>query len=221
MKIYYLIPIALGAGIVTLGSCNKTERDELIDKQTLIQQNALGKINSLYYDLSSFEQAKVIGNDVDWIIFKTVSQELINIMLKHKINLRDDRNFNTEYFYKQLKNDAAIYHAKMVQGRSAAYRLYYRYFSDREICEPCGELTFEKKKAYADLFDQVKSANTKYQPLDYLVAPESDDGGRPFPKAPNCWDLSFFACTGVCAMTIEIPPAFALCMAYCISQHCK
>jgi hypothetical protein len=221
MKIFQLMAISSVIGIVMIFmivSCNKIEKDEFINQKRLTELNNPQEINRTFNKLSSQEQVKMILDDPDWIVYKSISQDLLKMLLKHKIDLYDTRNFNSAYFYKKLGDDSTYYREKLIKGKSSVTRLYYRYFSDLEVCESCNELTIEKKMAYAELLHQIKTkviGSSKNKMLAANIGEES------LASAPNCWNLNFFACGGICAMTIEAPPVFALCMAYCIAQHCE
>ncbi len=162
------------------------------------------------------ELALKMSNDVDWKALKSNSQECLAILIAKNIDLHDESNFNSETFYRRLGNDAQVYKEKMLAGKEHAKAFMKRYFPNLNQCSSCNVVDPTKKLAYATALDAIRIArNQKNMNTAPTISAELEDGG-----APNCWNVEFFACGGLCALTIELPPAFALCMALCVVEYC-
>jgi hypothetical protein len=215
MKRYYLILLVFFTSII-FGMCSKSDNNFWeSEMQTSLYTDFPNGKDYAHKGFSELELAKIISNDPDWIEYKKTSQELLVFLIKKNINLYDLRYFDKHFFYSQIGKDSVFYDSKFQIGKKHAFNIYKKYFADVKICTPCYELSLDKKLAYAKLFEKIKLSKEMNQ------RSLQNEGGGDVPKAPNCWNLQFFACGGLCAMTMEAPPAFALCMGYCIAQHCK
>ena len=202
--------------LILFSMCSKTPPAEKAEKEAIFQKE---KLFAFYESDFKNKDSKIlvlqISNDPDWKAYKKISNELISILISNNIDLHNYKNYNENYFYSQLGDDVATYKSKFKLGKEHASRMYQRYFSDIKICSTCNTLTLEKKEAYANTLDLIRNAKSKNN-TSMKTSAESMDA----PTSPDCWNLKFFACGGICAMTIELPPAFALCIAACFSEYC-
>ena len=164
-----------------------------------------------------------MSNDVDWKALKKYSEECLSILIAKNIDLNDESNYNTQTFYGRLGDDSKAYKDKMVAGKKHAKAFMTKYYPNLDQCSSCSVLDPARKLAYAKTLNSLKNAKNQNkanilasnQKIENIVAESLADV-----KAPDCWNLKFFACGGICALTIELPPAFALCIALCVAEYC-
>lgn len=207
-------------------SCSKNENQNIsktkpnVEKLATVNFNEVA-INSGLPEFPDNAQSRAlsdrISKDPDWKGFQSNSNLLLAILIRKKVDLSDVKNFNKQEFYKLLGSDSVVYKAKVVKVQDYAGKIIAKYFPTVKACKTCGSLTQERMNAYAEKLTQLSRSSMQAKQMDAssTVAPVSDSA------TPSCWNPQFFACGALCGLTIEAPPAFALCMYLCYDSYCK
>jgi hypothetical protein len=212
------ITFLLIASIVLFNSCKKEVEETKIDPQMESKQSiGMRNSDSLYNELiadTNFIKLQNYSEDIQALIVKILDQNVIPLT---EVDLYNNKN----EILNAINVTAEEYDLLQVKFKESAALVVTKYgFNNlNSNCTLCEMSLDQKIEEFRSLLVRFSENRDELNNLFGKIKVGSTSGQNG-PGTPDCNNLQFYMCGTLCALTIEAPPVFALCLAYCTCQHC-
>lgn len=173
-----------------------------------------GLVATVFFGLGANAQdVEKIVNDTDWKTLIQNNVKILDLIVKSDIDVSNKELMMSDEFYVKIGLDKKVANEMIKNSKLAAEKLRDKYFTNDLICETCNSIDDKNWAVFVTKINTFRKDKIQYQ--NFL----STIGYNPTSRV-NCNNWRFYVCGTGCAISIEVPPAFAGCLLICAANFC-